>query len=267
MAMDEVSGPVIAVGLVLSGGVRALRVHQRDHRAVLPPVRPDDRRLDDHLGLQLAHAQPGPGGHAAAVLRERETHEPLPRLGLAGLAGWGGYLLAGELPIGWLAVFRPANVMEWLVPALLVAGDRGGRLSRLVGKPFRQSRPVLGLRPLPPRPAPLHRGLYRHHPEPPGPQGPGAGVYAGLLVVTWLGFRMMPMGFIPSQDMGYLLVNLVLPDSASLEPHHGRYPPRGEDHYGESGRHEYAGVKHTVGVVGMSLRGAGVESGVDVPDP
>ena len=28
-AMEEVSGPVIAVGLVLTRGVRALRVHQR----------------------------------------------------------------------------------------------------------------------------------------------------------------------------------------------------------------------------------------------
>ena len=48
------------------GGVRAVRLHQRHHRAVLPPVRPDHRRLDRHLGLQLADAQPGPGGHPAA---------------------------------------------------------------------------------------------------------------------------------------------------------------------------------------------------------
>ena len=40
-------------------GVRALRVHQRHHRPVLPPVRRDDRRLDGHLGHQLADAQPG----------------------------------------------------------------------------------------------------------------------------------------------------------------------------------------------------------------
>ena len=31
----------------------------RHHRPVLPPVRPDDRRLDAHLGVQLADAQPG----------------------------------------------------------------------------------------------------------------------------------------------------------------------------------------------------------------
>ena len=43
-AMDEVSGPVIAVGLVLTAVVRALCLHQRHHRPVLPAVRPDDRR-------------------------------------------------------------------------------------------------------------------------------------------------------------------------------------------------------------------------------
>ena len=48
-------------------GVRALRVHQRHHGAVLPPVRPDDRRVDGDLGLQFADAQPGPLGPAAAA--------------------------------------------------------------------------------------------------------------------------------------------------------------------------------------------------------
>ena len=47
--------------------VRALRVHQRHHRPVLPPVRGDDRRLDRLLGDQLADAQPGAGRHPAAA--------------------------------------------------------------------------------------------------------------------------------------------------------------------------------------------------------
>ena len=41
-------------------GVRADGVHGRHQRAVLQAVRADDRRLDDHLGVQLADAQPGP---------------------------------------------------------------------------------------------------------------------------------------------------------------------------------------------------------------
>ena len=38
---------------------------------VLPAVRPDHRRLDGHLGVQLADAQPGAGGHSAAAARRR----------------------------------------------------------------------------------------------------------------------------------------------------------------------------------------------------
>ena len=40
---------------------------------------------------------------------------------------------------------------------------------------------------------------------------------AGLLVLTYWSFVNTPTGFIPSQDKGYLLVNVQLPDGASLE--------------------------------------------------
>jgi multidrug efflux pump len=42
-------------------------------------------------------------------------------------------------------------------------------------------------------------------------------VYGGLMVLTWLGFSRVPVGFIPEQDKGYLVVNAMLPDGASLE--------------------------------------------------
>src|SRR6266446_5834874 len=41
--------------------------------------------------------------------------------------------------------------------------------------------------------------------------------YGGLMVLTWLGFRTVPVGFTPEQDKGYLAVNAQLPDGASLE--------------------------------------------------
>ena len=69
-AMSQVSGPVIAVGLVLERRVPALRVHQRHYRAVLPAVRLDHRHLDADLRLQLADLEPGVGGGAAAAARE-----------------------------------------------------------------------------------------------------------------------------------------------------------------------------------------------------
>ena len=42
-------------------------------------------------------------------------------------------------------------------------------------------------------------------------------IYGGLLYGTWYGMSRMPAGFVPAQDKGYLLVNVQLPDAASLE--------------------------------------------------
>ncbi len=42
-------------------------------------------------------------------------------------------------------------------------------------------------------------------------------VYGGLLVATYDRLQSTPKGFIPSQDMGYLLAGVQLPDSASAE--------------------------------------------------
>ncbi|MGB7160939.1 MAG: multidrug efflux RND transporter permease subunit [Tepidisphaeraceae bacterium] len=42
-------------------------------------------------------------------------------------------------------------------------------------------------------------------------------VYVGLGFLGYLGFRTVPTGFIPSQDQGYLLVNLQMPDAASFD--------------------------------------------------
>jgi multidrug efflux pump len=42
-------------------------------------------------------------------------------------------------------------------------------------------------------------------------------LYGGLLGLTYLGFSTVPSGFIPEQDKGYLVVNAQLPDGASLE--------------------------------------------------
>jgi multidrug efflux pump len=42
-------------------------------------------------------------------------------------------------------------------------------------------------------------------------------VYGGLVGLTYVGFTTVPGGFIPEQDKGYLVVNMQLPDGASLE--------------------------------------------------
>src|SRR5439155_20842089 len=72
-------------------------------------------------------------------------------------------------------------------------------------------------------------------------------VYGGLLALTYFGFAKAPKGFIPAQDKGYLLVNVQLPDSASVQ--------RTEQvmHRIEQLALKTGGVKHTVSVAGQSI--------------
>jgi multidrug efflux pump len=42
-------------------------------------------------------------------------------------------------------------------------------------------------------------------------------LYVGLVALTWLGFKVVPSGFIPTQDEGFLIMSTQLPDSASLD--------------------------------------------------
>jgi multidrug efflux pump len=42
-------------------------------------------------------------------------------------------------------------------------------------------------------------------------------IYVGLIGLTGFGFTRVPSGFVPIQDKGYLVANIQLPDSASLE--------------------------------------------------
>src|SRR5262249_44442443 len=72
-------------------------------------------------------------------------------------------------------------------------------------------------------------------------------VYGGLLALTSVGFDRAPKGFIPAQDKGYLLVNVQLPDSASVQ-RTGEVMRRIEDIARSS-----PGVKHTVAVAGQSI--------------
>jgi multidrug efflux pump len=72
-------------------------------------------------------------------------------------------------------------------------------------------------------------------------------LYAGLLYWTYYSMTHTPTGFIPAQDKGYLLVDLRLPDSASVE--------RTARTLGafEKIVKEIHGVEHTIGVTGQSF--------------
>src|SRR5262249_1504632 len=72
-------------------------------------------------------------------------------------------------------------------------------------------------------------------------------LYGGLLALTYYGFTHAPTGFIPQQDKGYLLVNVQLPGSASVQ----RTPQvmKKVDEIVKSP----PGVAHRLGVNGQSL--------------
>jgi hydrophobe/amphiphile efflux-1 (HAE1) family protein len=91
-------------------------------------------------------------------------------------------------------------------------------------------------------------------------------VYGGLLFLTYLGLTRVPTGFIPPQDKGYLLVDVRLPDSASLERTQAVLKQveaiaRGGDHasadssHGEKAGegHSSNGVGHTISIAGQSF--------------
>src|SRR5581483_6958280 len=72
-------------------------------------------------------------------------------------------------------------------------------------------------------------------------------VYGGLLGLTYWNFTRTPTGFIPAQDKGYLLVNVQLPDAASV----GR--TREVMDRIEAIAAKTPGVKHTVAIAGQSI--------------
>ncbi len=72
-------------------------------------------------------------------------------------------------------------------------------------------------------------------------------VYGGLLTLTWWSFVQTPTGFIPQQDKGYLLVNVQLPDAASVTR------TREVVEKIERIALETEGVKHTVAIAGQSI--------------
>jgi multidrug efflux pump len=72
-------------------------------------------------------------------------------------------------------------------------------------------------------------------------------IYVGLIGLTGFGFAHIPSGFVPEQDKGYLVANIQLPDSASLE--------RTAEVTAkvEKIARETPGVGHTVSLAGISF--------------
>jgi multidrug efflux pump len=71
-------------------------------------------------------------------------------------------------------------------------------------------------------------------------------VYAGLLALTALGFKIIPAGFIPTQDQGYLIAIAQLPDAASLQR-----TDEVRKKFSDAAR-KIPGVAYTVEIAGLS---------------
>jgi len=157
-AMDEVSGPVIAVGLVLSAvfipcafltGIVGQFFRQFALTIAVSTI------ISTFNSLTLSPAL------AALLLRPRTAKRDIVTVVLDFLLGW---------------LFRAFN---WGFSRTT------GAYTGLVGKLLRVPALVLVL-------------------------------YAGLVFLTWWSFGQLPTGFIPSQDKGYLVASVQLPDSSSV---------------------------------------------------
>lgn len=249
-AMEQVSGPVIAVGLVLTAvfipcafisGIVGQFFRQFALTIAISTA------ISAFNSLTLSPA-------LAVLLLKPRAHgqiEALPRIGLLLLGGWAAAYF-GSPWITPLVAPRMANVpldpawTVWLTLALLggiLALVASGIINWLLGAFFRAfdwffegvTTGYVGSVSWLLRGSPLMVLLY-----------------GGLLFATYRIFVDTPTGFIPSQDKGYLLVNVRLPDSASLE-RTSKTLARIETIAGKT-----KGVRHTVAIAGQSiLLGAG----------
>jgi multidrug efflux pump len=222
-AMEQVSGPVIAVGLVLSAvfipcafisGITGSFFRQFAMTVAVSTV------ISAFNSLTLSPAL------TALLLRphDKTVEPPLPRLAFPILAGWGAWHFLTpwvEQGLKRLQILAPdvvpaALVAELPLVAVILTVILGAFIGWLVGGWLNQ---LLGW---------LFGNFHRLFTYTTGVYARVVGgfvrvgvvvlvVYGGLLLLTFTTFRSTPRSFIPSQDMGYLMVSVQLPDSASKE--------------------------------------------------
>jgi multidrug efflux pump subunit AcrB len=250
-AMEQVSGPVVAIGLVLTAvfvpaafipGLIGQFFRQFALTIATSTV------ISAFNSLTLSPAL------AALLLRPRQkgVYEALPRTAFAAIGIWLGYAaLAPRLVpvmgplLGVIGMrVRDPEMVQWTAAGMgallgLVAGWIVSRpLNHVLGWSFRIFN--LGFDHV--------TGLY------------AAWVgrllrvsalvlvaYGGLLYLTYWGFTRTATGFIPTQDKGYLLVNVRLPDATSVTRTTAVMNEVGKIARG------IPGVSHTVAIAGQSL--------------
>jgi multidrug efflux pump len=253
-ALGEVAGPVIAVGLVLSAvfvpcvfitGIVGEFFRQFAVTIAISTLLSAFNSLTLSPALCGLLLKPHPAGHV--------VRDPLPRIAIPlALAAAAYFLLTPHVrPFveGWMNQLPPpvANALEPVRPwaasiaAVLVALAVGWLLRVLVNRAlgylfwaFNKVFDVatagyLG----------VVRGLLWVSPL-------VLVLFGGLVWATWQALATTPAGFIPTQDKGYLIVNLQLTDSASLT--RTEQAVKAVDAIARS----TPGVSHTVAVAGQS---------------
>ena len=228
-AMDEITGPVIAITLVLSAvfiptafiaGISGQFYRQFALTIATSTIISAINALTMAPARAVQLIKPHSGEHA------HETREALPRWGIAILAGLLVYWLLGPAIGAWLGLpaYMPEQSAEthtltntsmlWGFRAVVFAAGAvlgwflAGAINFVLMSFFKGFNGVFD----------VATKLY----------GRVVGgllrisaivllIYAGLLGLTYAGFNTVPLGFIPDQDKGYLVCNAQLPDGASLQ--------------------------------------------------
>jgi multidrug efflux pump len=246
-AMSQVSSPVIAVGLVLTAvfipcafitGITGQFYRQFALTIATSTI------ISAFNSLTLSPAL------AALLLKPRQkgTYAALPWFAFVAVGGWAGSVWLGGPLTGLISGRLPDALPEWVVPYIgptlgILAGGLIGwiasfPLNRILGfsfylfnKAFDWTTNVYTR---------IVGGLLRV-------SALVLVLYGGLLGLTYWGFTHTPVGFIPSQDKGYLLLNVQLPDSSSLER-----TQEVMQHIEETAG-KLPGVAHTVAIAGQSM--------------
>lgn len=244
-AMDEVSGPVVAVGLVLTAvfvpcafisGIVGQFFRQFAITIAISTLISCFNSLTLSPALAVLLLKPKTQGHG----------EALPRFGLVLTGAWLGYAFLAPWAKTQFPEIIPAalvggvDLLPWIGAAIgiAVAMLTAGLVNRLLSWFFRvfnrgftaATSGYVGTVKLLMRVSPLVLLLY-----------------CGLLYLTYDLFQKTPTGFIPSQDKGYLLVNVQLPDSASLDRTNQVMQRI------EAIAEKAPGVRHTMAIAGQSI--------------
>ena len=258
-AMEQVSGPVIAVGLVLSAvfvpcafisGITGLFFRQFALTIAVSTIISAFNSLTLSPALTALLLRPiaketGRQGDKETGRKETPVKsEPLPRVAYAGFTAWLAWWLLEGMLTATVADLDASDLLVSLSPCLLVLP--GALVGWLVSRPLNRLLTLFfrGFNVVFRRATDGYIGVVDkalHF------SGVALAIYAGLIVLTYFGFITTARGFIPNQDMGYLMVNVQLPDSASME--RTREVMRRADKITRA----HPGVKHATAIAGQSF--------------